>query len=98
MRAITAAFAIVLTVLLSVIAIELYRIDQSLAWLSAPVKGIASAVASSSSSATTETRQQRIDRKAREINDVSEETRDVLMRAIELQSQGPSARPPLPRR
>lgn len=97
MRALVATLAVVWTLLLGAVALELYRIDRSLAWISAPVRGLAVSGSPASPAAASETREQRIDRKAREINATADETRDVLTRSLELQPPAKSA-PALPSR
>lgn len=91
MRAALLALAVVWTLLLTGVAIELYRIDQSLSVISAPVRGLAGAASRASVAATPETREQRIERKAREINELGDELRDVLTRSLDLQGQDKSA-------
>lgn len=91
MRGLLAILAVLWTLLLCAIAVELYRIDKSLAWISAPIQGIAALANTSNHPARTETREQRIERKAREQHEATDETVAVLTRAMELDRQGKAA-------
>lgn len=84
MRAFAVALALVWTVLLGAIALQLHELNTHLAWLGAPVRGLAARVAELTPASAPETREQRVERKAREMNDASDENADVIRRAFEL--------------
>lgn len=98
MRGLVAILAVVWTLLLCAIAVELYRIDKSLAWISAPIQGIAAMAGATNRPAVVETREQRIERKAREQHEATDETVAVLTRAMELDRQGKGATAQRPRK
>lgn len=98
MRALIASLALLWTLLLGAIAVQLYQINQSLAWVSAPVRALAAAGAHAGGDATAETRDERIDRKARELHELGDEYAETLRRAFELRASDKSATAPPSRR
>lgn len=72
MRALVAVGVIVWTLLLVGIAIELRRIDTSLEYLAAPMRGLVAWKESVSAPQKPETREERIARKRRELSEMKE--------------------------
>lgn len=61
MRAFLAVLAVVWTLLLSAIGIQLYQINQHLAWVSAPIRGLHSMATTAINADATKTREQRVE-------------------------------------
>jgi hypothetical protein len=83
MRRLLTAAAVVCTLLLGVIAWELYRIDYALSWMR-PVSTMVAAPV------TNETREQRVERVSREASENAAFIGDVILRTVR---RMPSAKP-----
>lgn len=95
MRGFTAAVVVFWSLLLSSIAWELYRIDQSLTHLSAPMRNLATVSTTNVSAHPGETREQRIERRARDQREAIDEATAVFKRSLELslEDKAATARP-----
>lgn len=82
MRAVLAAVAVVIALLLGVIAYELHQVNQHLAWVSAPIKGLAAIAAVPDKAETPEQREKRIAERARVAREASEEGAEVWRRVL----------------
>ena len=82
MRAFLAVMSVVLALLLGVIALELHQVNQHLAWVSAPIKGVASLGEPVMVNGRPETREERIARRARDIQESSDEAAEVMRRVL----------------
>lgn len=78
MRAMLAVIALVWTLLLAVIALQLYQINQSLEWVSAPVRALGSMAATPTVNGRSETREERRARYRREQQAITEDIEDRL--------------------
>lgn len=91
MRAIIAGLALVWTLLLGAIAVQLYQVNQSLAWISAPIRGLAEIGRQAKAPEKTETREERIERKAREQRESVDEAVEIFKRSMELDARDTAA-------
>lgn len=82
MRALTAVLAVVLTLLLGVIAVELHQINQHLSWVSGPIQGLAAIGRESIAQSKTETREERIARRVAAMRESNDETAEVISRVL----------------
>lgn len=82
MPKITSALAVAIAVLLALIVLELHQINRSLAWISAPVRGVAAEVADEATRSATETREERIERKVRENRELAAEQAEIWKRTL----------------
>lgn len=78
MRTLLATLAVLWTLLLAAIAVELYRIDQSVAWMGAPTRSVTSSLSDLAAAGKNESRQQRIERKALEIQKLRDNFEEAL--------------------
>ena len=95
MRAFLAALAVVWTLLLGTIAFQLRQINEHLSWVSGPIRGLAAIGRQAEAEAATETREQRIARRARELQEATDESSEVLRRSLNASRPGksPTAKP-----
>lgn len=91
MRSVVLALAVVCTFVLSAIAVELYRIDRSLAYISAPVRALSTVDATAAGRA--ESQNERIERKRRVVEESANNIAEWLAAAdgVKVAPQGKSA-------
>jgi len=82
MRVLIAGVAVVWTLLLGAIAIQLYHVNDSLSWLSAPWRDLATSATRTAGEHKKETREQRIERKVREQRDIVDEDAEIMKRLL----------------
>lgn len=92
MRAFTAAVAVVIAVLLGVIAFELHSINTRLEAVAAPFAALRTLARSAGNARPGETRDERIARRARELEGVAEENAEVMRLILASGRSGSSAK------
>jgi len=95
MRVLIAGVAVVWTLLLGAIALQLYQVNDSLSWLSAPWRNLATSTTRTASEHKHETREQRIERKVREQREIVDEDAEIIKRLLirDPPSKAATARP-----
>lgn len=95
MRAFLAALAVVWTLLLGTIAFQLRQINEHLSWVSGPIRGLAAIGREAEAQAKTETREQRIERRVREMTEGQDEQTEILSRVLtgDRPRKSPTAKP-----
>lgn len=78
MKAFYAFLAVLWTLMLAAIGVQLYQINQNLSWVSAPIKGLAGLSEPRTVSGRPETREERRERYAKENQEMCEDMADRL--------------------
>lgn len=91
MRAFMTVLALVWTLLLGAITLQLRTLNQHLSWVSGPIRGLAAIGAQPTKVETPEEREHRIERKAREQIEAVDEQAEIMRRVLNHDPRGKAA-------